>query len=81
MSPRHLMLTPAKVRYTVTYTFDRSTQLVPILTMSLLVFQGFDGNTYHLVFSDEFEVDGRSFFPGDDPYWEAVDLHYWGTGD
>lgn len=34
---------------------------------------------YALVFSDEFNVEGRSFFPGDDPYWEAVDLHYWGT--
>lgn len=32
-----------------------------------------------LVFSDEFNEDGRSFYPGDDPYWEAVDLHYWGT--
>jgi hypothetical protein len=30
-----------------------------------------------LVFSDEFRVDGRTFYPGDDPYWEAVDLHYW----
>lgn len=32
-----------------------------------------------LVFSDEFEQDGRTFWAGDDPYWEAVDLHYWGT--
>ncbi len=32
-----------------------------------------------LVFSDEFNEEGRSFYPGDDPYWEAVDLHYWGT--
>lgn len=32
-----------------------------------------------LVFSDEFETDGRTFYPGDDPYWEAVNLHYWGT--
>lgn len=32
-----------------------------------------------LVFSDEFNQDGRSFYPGDDPYWEGVDLHYWGT--
>lgn len=32
-----------------------------------------------LVFSDEFNQDGRTFYPGDDPYWEAVDLHYWGT--
>ncbi|KIK09644.1 glycoside hydrolase family 16 protein [Laccaria amethystina LaAM-08-1] len=36
---------------------------------------------YVLVFSDEFNVDGRSFYPGDDPFWEAVDLHYWGTND
>ena len=32
-----------------------------------------------LVFSDEFDQDGRTFYAGDDPYWEAVDLHYWGT--
>ncbi|KAF7295651.1 GH16 domain-containing protein [Mycena indigotica] len=34
-----------------------------------------------LVFSDEFEEEGRTFYPGDDPYWEAVDMHYWSTGD
>ncbi|KAJ3507620.1 hypothetical protein NLJ89_g6200 [Agrocybe chaxingu] len=34
-----------------------------------------------LVFSDEFNEDGRSFFPGDDPFWEAVDFHYWVTND
>lgn len=37
--------------------------------------QGFDGQNYHLVFSDEFNVEGRTFGQGDDPYWEAVDLH------
>ncbi|KAJ3550477.1 hypothetical protein NMY22_g455 [Coprinellus aureogranulatus] len=37
------------------------------------------GEEMVLVFSDEFNVDGRSFYPGDDPYWEAVDLWYWGT--
>ncbi|GAA5976460.1 hypothetical protein JCM10908_005507 [Rhodotorula pacifica] len=42
---------------------------------------GFDGQDYELVFSDEFSTDGRTFWPGDDPYWEAVDLHYWGTKD
>ncbi|KAH8835015.1 beta-glucan synthesis-associated protein [Flagelloscypha sp. PMI_526] len=36
---------------------------------------------FQLVFSDEFNVDGRSFYPGDDPYWEAVDLHYWATNN
>ncbi|KAI0305008.1 beta-glucan synthesis-associated [Russula brevipes] len=34
-----------------------------------------------LVFSDEFNLDDRTFYPGDDPYWEAVDLHYWATGN
>jgi hypothetical protein len=38
---------------------------------------GNDGKKYLLVFSDEFETDGRSFYPGDDPYWEAVDMNYW----
>ncbi|GAA5898575.1 hypothetical protein JCM8208_004704 [Rhodotorula glutinis] len=42
---------------------------------------GLDGEEYKLVFSDEFNQDGRTFWPGDDPYWEAVDLHYWGTRD
>ncbi|KAI0669783.1 glycoside hydrolase family 16 protein [Trametes maxima] len=39
------------------------------------------GKSWQLVFSDEFNVDGRTFYPGDDPYWEAVDLHYWQTGN
>jgi hypothetical protein len=42
---------------------------------------GFDGEAYELVFSDEFETEGRTFFPGDDPYWEAVDLWYGATAD
>lgn len=36
-----------------------------------------DGTEWDLVFSDEFNTDGRTFYPGDDPYWEAVNLHYW----
>ncbi|KAF6764152.1 beta-glucan synthesis-associated protein SKN1 [Ephemerocybe angulata] len=39
------------------------------------------GEELVLVFSDEFEQEGRTFHPGDDPYWEAADLHYWGTND
>ena len=39
------------------------------------------GKTWELVFSDEFNTDGRTFYPGDDPYWEAVDLHYWQTNN
>lgn len=40
-----------------------------------------DGASYHLVFSDEFEKEGRTFWPGDDPFWEAMDLYYGATGD
>lgn len=39
------------------------------------------GQEYELVFSDEFNIEGRSFYPGDDPYWQAEDLHYWQTGN
>ncbi|KAF8634470.1 hypothetical protein AX15_000911 [Amanita polypyramis BW_CC] len=39
------------------------------------------GNDMQLVFSDEFNTDGRTFYPGDDPYWEAADLHYWATNN
>ena len=37
---------------------------------------GFDGESYTLVFSDEFNQDGRSFDDGSDPYWTAVSLNY-----
>jgi beta-glucanase (GH16 family) len=40
-----------------------------------------DGSTWKLVFSDEFSKPGRSFFDGDDPYFEAVDLWYGVTRD
>ena len=33
---------------------------------------GFDNNQWDLVFSDEFNKDGRTFFDGDDPFWTAV---------
>jgi hypothetical protein len=31
----------------------------------------FDGSTLNLVFSDEFNDNNRTFYPGDDPYWYA----------
>lgn len=34
-----------------------------------------------LVFSDEFSQEGRTFYPGEDQFWEAVDLHYAATND
>lgn len=35
--------------------------------MSAYTRTGFDGEEYDLVFSDEFNTDGRTFWPGDDP--------------
>ncbi|KAJ6508227.1 glycoside hydrolase family 16 protein [Mycena sanguinolenta] len=53
----------------------------PDTPQSAYKFTGADGKQYNLVFSDEFNVEGRTFYPGDDPYWTAVDLHYWPTED
>ncbi|KAH8811835.1 glycoside hydrolase family 16 protein [Xylogone sp. PMI_703] len=40
-----------------------------------------DGTEWKLVFSDEFETDGRTFYDGDDPYFQGVDIWYGGTQD
>ena len=40
-----------------------------------------DGTQLELVFSDEFNTDGRTFYPGDDPFFQAVDLWYGVTQD
>ncbi|TGZ77243.1 beta-glucan synthesis-associated [Ascodesmis nigricans] len=34
-----------------------------------------------LVFSDEFEQDGRTFYPGEDQFWTAPRIHYAATND
>ena len=34
------------------------------------------GKNMSLVFSDEFNVEGRTFYSGDDPFWEAPDFWY-----
>lgn len=41
---------------------------------------GFDNKEWKLVYSDEFNKDGRTFYEGDDPFWTAMDIHYWPTG-
>jgi hypothetical protein len=43
-------------------------------------YAGGDGKTWNLVFSDEFNKDGRTFYDGDDPFFQAMDIHYWPTG-
>lgn len=39
------------------------------------------GDTWELVFSDEFNANGRTFYSGDDQFWEAPDIHYDATKD
>ncbi|KAJ1848956.1 hypothetical protein H4S02_006946 [Coemansia sp. RSA 2611] len=46
-----------------------------------LTWTSVEGKEWKLVFSDEFERDGRTFGPGEDATWEAVDLWYWPTRD
>lgn len=43
--------------------------------------QAKDGSDWELVFSDEFNAEGRSFYEGDDQYWTAPDIHYDATKD
>ena len=43
--------------------------------------KGVDGKNLQLVFSDEFNQDGRTFYEGDDAYFQAVDLWYGVTQD
>jgi hypothetical protein len=40
-----------------------------------------DGTKQVLVFSDEFNTDGRTFYDGDDPYFQGVDIWYGATQD
>lgn len=40
-----------------------------------------DGSSWPLVFSDEFNAEGRTFYEGDDQFWTAVDIHYAATHD
>ena len=40
-----------------------------------------NGKTQKLVFSDEFNDAGRTFYDGDDPYFQAVDIWYGATID
>jgi beta-glucan synthesis-associated protein KRE6 len=41
----------------------------------------FDGADLHLVFSDEFNQNNRTFYQGDDPYWTAPNIWYGATQD
>ena len=40
-----------------------------------------DGSKLNLVFSDEFQTAGRTFYDGDDPFFQAMDMWYGSTMD
>ncbi|KAK6459550.1 glucan synthase subunit [Scheffersomyces xylosifermentans] len=48
---------------------------------SALTTVAMDGSKWKLVFSDEFNVEGRTFYEGDDQFFTAPDLHYDATKD
>ncbi|KAK5963092.1 beta-glucan synthesis-associated protein SKN1 PWA37_004794 [Arxiozyma heterogenica] len=40
-----------------------------------------NGDTWQLVFSDEFNAEGRTFYEGDDQFWTSPNIHYAATND
>ncbi|GMG18783.1 unnamed protein product [[Candida] boidinii] len=40
-----------------------------------------DGSDWKLVFSDEFNAEGRTFYEGDDQFWYGANFHYDATKD
>ena len=59
----------------------RKALIDPDTPSSALTKKAPDGSTLKLVFSDEFNTNGRTFYPGDDPYFQAMDLWYGVTQD
>lgn len=59
----------------------RTSLIDPHTPKSAMTKKAPDGSTLNLVFSDEFNTDGRTFYPGDDPFFTAVDLWYGVTQD
>ncbi|PQE18279.1 glycoside hydrolase family 16 protein [Rutstroemia sp. NJR-2017a WRK4] len=59
----------------------RTTLVDPDTPDSVKTKTGQDGKTLKLVFSDEFNTDGRTFYDGDDPYFQAMDMWYGATQD
>ncbi|KIJ60820.1 glycoside hydrolase family 16 protein [Hydnomerulius pinastri MD-312] len=64
-----------------TDTFALPELIDPETPGSALTRTGYDNQQYELVFSDEFNTPNRTFWPGDDPYWEAANIWYWSTAD
>jgi beta-glucanase (GH16 family) len=53
----------------------------PDTPLAAMTRTSYTGKKQKLVFSDEFNRDGRTFYDGDDPYFQAVDIWYGATQD
>ena len=59
----------------------RTTLIDPDTPSNVRNFTAYDGSRWSLVFSDEFNKEGRTFYEGDDQFWTAPDIHYAATKD
>ncbi|KAI5952618.1 KRE6 [Candida jiufengensis] len=59
----------------------RTTLIDPDTPEGALTIDSKNGDKWQLVFSDEFNAEGRTFYDGDDQFFTAPDLHYDATKD
>lgn len=59
----------------------RSSLVDPDTPDDAMLIKARDGSDWTLVFSDEFNAEGRTFYPGDDQFFYAPDFHYDATKD
>ncbi|ODV58301.1 beta-glucan synthesis-associated protein KRE6, partial [Ascoidea rubescens DSM 1968] len=59
----------------------RSSLIDPDTPTEALTSVARDNSDWELVFSDEFNKEGRTFYDGDDQFWTAPDFHYAATRD
>ena len=59
----------------------RTSLIDPDTPEEAMVWKSKNGEEWPLVFSDEFNAEGRTFYEGDDQFFTAPDLHYDATKD
>lgn len=59
----------------------RTSLIDPDTPQDALTHENKDGKSWELVFSDEFNVEGRTFYEEDDQFFTAPDIHYAATID
>ena len=59
----------------------RQSLIDPDTPQDALTLESKSGDKWQLVFSDEFNAEGRTFYEGDDQFFTAPDLHYDATKD